>query len=670
MQADVPVQQGLLLPNPLVAPRAHVRMLRGRTLDKVVESQNRRLLAVATPNSLDREAVSSADNMLDKLSLAFFAASDEPLCRAFESALTSARQPQRTQVRATAYDGGLVAAALHGERLAISASGAGIAIVQQGDRIYSIPEQVSDRESMRYADAGPMGDKTTENRIYETRLEPGDVVALLSGGDFDPGRNTDSQRLTKERVAGLAGEQGAWVWIEIEPPPAGRGDRLLRLRSAPQEATPKIWTTSVQPAAPLWDRASAKGTGLFAKAPALDTLRKYDGGTRDSFGLVARSRMPRGHPPLLALALAVLLLAGAVAAAAFAFQQRSPGSVSETAVTLQTQALGAALDGGNNDQIAALLPEAERILATASDSEAANHDLPILERQVQEANDRLAGIERISGMQLVGDLPMSIAAGQPGLAITREKLVLLSGKAYEIDPTSLKIMPMPYDSDSAFDPEASLLSVPTSTGAILSTDGTWLEEIDSNGQSSFIGSVTLPPGFNAETVRATGFQQKLYLLDSESGELYVADGQSAELWRWLAESDAPLPGGAIDVEINGSIHVLYADGQVLSLNSGSLTNSVALDNGTDDYVALESAFGTNSGQLYVAGVRDGESVLTIVDLSSGSTRDLNLPPFDDSNESGASLVAESFAHMDDFVVREDKIFWIGDGALWSADLPH
>ena len=116
--------------------------LLGRTLDKTVESQRRRLLAVSIPKSLTREDVSRADEALDQLSLTFFSAPNESLANAFGAALKAVKRPPKSALisgETTGFDGGLVAAALDGQRLVVSAAEPGLVIVQQGEQLFSFP---------------------------------------------------------------------------------------------------------------------------------------------------------------------------------------------------------------------------------------------------------------------------------------------------------------------------------------------------------------------------------------------------------------------------------------------------------------------------------------------------------------------------------------------------
>ena len=67
-------------------------LLLGRTLDKSVESQRRRLLAVSIPKSLTREEIARADEALDQLSLTFFSTPGDSLANAFGAALKAVKR--------------------------------------------------------------------------------------------------------------------------------------------------------------------------------------------------------------------------------------------------------------------------------------------------------------------------------------------------------------------------------------------------------------------------------------------------------------------------------------------------------------------------------------------------------------------------------------------------
>jgi len=166
----------------------------------------------------------------------------------------------------------------------------------------------------------------------------------------------------------------------------------------------------------------------------------------------------------------------------------------------------------------------------------------------------------------------------------------------------------------------------------------------------------------------TGFQNRLYLFDQESGEIWVADGQDNEAYRWLSDSEAPLQTGAIGMEINGAIHVIYPDGRIVSMSAGEVYNRTELGSTSEQFEVLALDSGDESGNLYLATLADENGSLEIIDTGDGSVSQVLLPP----DSVGGMTVAQIFEDVSSLIVSEARgeIYWIADGAIWSAVLPE
>ena len=411
-------------------------LLLGRTLDKTVESQRRRLLAVCIPATLTREDVSRADEALDQLSLSFFAAPSESLANAFAAAVKSVKRPSKSALIAGEHEGftgGLVAVALDGQRLVVSAAEPGLVIVQQGDQIFSFP---------RRRDAGDefLDPAAT---IFETRLDPGDIVALLSGGEFTD--RDKSERLTRDEVANIAGAKGAWVWIELDK--ARKGDQRHRagLLSAPEPEAQSTWSTTAKAADPLWTRTTTADGAIFQKPPAIDTLNRYRSMSGDSFSRGARARLPRGRPPALLIGLLLLALLLAGSGFAYLYSNRPQGSaLPDPEIPQHTAALAAALAGEDLAALESALPSAERALSIGQQAHLPADELAVLQNEILQAHDKLDGVLRLGNITLVGRLPESILDHNPTLAESAGVIYLLDPTPYQIDLSQLTMLALPF----------------------------------------------------------------------------------------------------------------------------------------------------------------------------------------------------------------------------------
>ncbi|HET9659705.1 MAG TPA: hypothetical protein VFP05_05210 [Thermomicrobiales bacterium] len=645
-------------PQPVETQPTLPNLLLGRTLDKTVESQRRRLLAVSIPQSLTREDVGRADEALDQLSLAFFSAPNESLANAFGAALKSAKRlPKAALVAADshAFDGGLVAAALDGQRLVVSAADPGRVIVQQGDQIFSFPRQ---------KDAGDefLDPAAT---IFETKLDPGDIVALLSGGDFEDRDN--AERLTRAEVADITGPKGAWVWIELEK--AKKGDLRQRagLRSAPEPEAQRIWSTTAQPADPLWAKNVAADGAMFQKPPAIDTLNRYRSTSGDSFSRGARARLPRGRPSALllgAIVLVVLLVGGGFG---YLYANRPQGAaLPDPEIPKHTAALAAALSGNDPAAIEAVLPAAERALTIGKQTNLPDDQLAVLSNEVLQAHDRLEGVLRLGNVALVGRLPDGADDRDPRLAEASGVLYLLDPGPLQIDLDRLTMLSVPFAPGSAIRSFTTQVAASDVAGVIAS-DGSRLVLMDFDGNATEIGVTTWPEGVDATAGIVSGFQNRLYLFDQESGEIWVADGQDNVAYRWLSDSEPPLQTGALGLEINGAIHAVYPDGRIVSMSSGEVYNRMELGATSNDFEVLAVDSGDESGNLYLATLADGSASLEIVELGDGTVSQVLLPP----ESIDGMTIDELFDDVSSLVVSEARgqIYWIADGAIWSATLP-
>jgi len=644
---------------PVESQSAPPNLLLGRTLDKTVESQRRRLLAVSIPKSLTRDDVSRADEALDQLSLTFFSAPGDSLANAFGAALKAVKRPSKAALvsgEAAGFDGGLVAAALDGQRLVISAAGPGRIIVQQGAQLFSFP---------REAEAGDefLDPAAT---IFETKLDPGDIVALLSSGTIAD--RSGETRLTQAEVADIAGPKGAWVWIELEK--AKKQDMRHRagLLSAPEPEAQRTWSTTAKPAEPLWTRKGAADGAMFQKPPALDSLNRYRSASGDSFSRSARTRLPRGRPSawLIVAILLALLLAGS--GFAFVYSNRPQGvELPDPEIAQHTAALASALASGDPAAIEAALPAAERALTIGQQTNLPAEQLAVLETGILHAHDQIEGVLRLRDVQLVGRLPESLIEHNPQLAESAGVLFVLDPTAFQMDPGRMTMLEMPFSPNSSIRTFSAQSSADDVAG-IVASDGSRLVNMGFDGTANEIGVTTWPKGVDPTTGLVSGFQNRLYLLDQESGEIYVADGQDNVAYRWLADTESPLQSGALGMEINGAIHVVYSDGRLVSLSSGAVYDRQDLGrtNGEFEVLALDS--GEETGDLYLATLADGTTSLIVFDLADATSTQILLPPVSvdgvpvDGLFEGARSLVVSETH--------GQIYWIADGAIWSAVLPE
>lgn len=642
------------------AQSAPQNLLLGRTLDKTVESQRRRLLAVAIPKSLSHDDIARADEALEQFSLAFFSAPNDSLANAFGSALRAVHRPGKAALidgTAKRFDGGFVAAALDGQRLVVSAVEPGLIIVQQGEQRFSFPRTKAAGDEFLDPTAA----------IFETRLDPGDIVALLSGGKLDD-RNA-SERLTRTEVTEIAGPDGAWVWIELEKAPNHDLRHRAGLLSEPEPGIRGISSATAKPADPLWVRGGPADGAMFQKPPAIDSLRRYrNASTSASLSRSARTRLPRGRPSALMVGAVLLALLLVGSGFGYLYANRPPAAtLPDPEIPKHTAALAAALAGNEPAAIEAVLPAAERALAIGQKTNLPKDELAVLQGEILQAHDALDGVLRMSNVTMLGRLPDNLAERNPTLAESAGVLYLLAPGPYQIDLDRLTMLGLPFAPNSPIhDFDAQVAA--SNAGGVLASDGSRIVLLDFEGNATEIGVTVWPKGVDATTSLIASFQQRLYLFDQESGEIWVADGQDNEAYRWLSDTQAPLQTGAIGMTIDGAIHVVYPDGRIVNLSSGEVYGRSKIGASGDDIEILLVDAGDETGNLYLAVMESERATLDVLDLATEQTREILLPP----TTLDGQTIEDIFMDATSLVVSEvrGQVFWISNGALWTATLPE
>ncbi len=260
-----------------------------------------------------------------------------------------------------------------------------------------------------------------------------------------------------------------------------------------------------------------------------------------------------------------------------------------------------------------------------------------------------------------------MADSDPQLGEVAGVLFLLDPSVYQIDLGNMSMLEMPFSPTSSIRTFSAQSSADDVAGVVAS-DGSRLVLMGFDGSANEIGVTTWPQDVDPSNGLFSGFQNRLYLLDQESGEIYVADGQDNVAYRWLADTESPLQPGAVGMEINGAIHVVYPDGRLVSLSSGEVYDRQDLGRSSSEFEVLAVDSGEETGDLYLATLADGAVSLVVFDLTDGLSTPVLLPPITLDGVAADEL----FEDVSSLVVSETRgqIYWIADGAIWSAVLPE
>ncbi|MCX2727160.1 hypothetical protein OO015_06570 [Thermomicrobium sp. 4228-Ro] len=249
----------------------------------------------------------------------------------------------------------------------------------------------------------------------------------------------------------------------------------------------------------------------------------------------------------------------------------------------------------------------ERAAALGLDPQLVTQERAAIER----ALDRLLHVERLpaNAVQLLGAVPPAPDGVTPRLFFGNGQLYLLTDALYRLDAGGTRLVRLLGPGD-----RVDGVAVGTLVGA------TW----DDGVPVAFDGSVAYR--FDPTTARWSAIPvgtfgapyQNVAAVGAFTGNLYLLQPQSGQILRFLSGSYQNLPedwtGGqsadrlraAVDFEIDGRIHVLLADGTVLSFYRGALETEAKpqIDPPVSDAVALSQQperpyryVGTRSGRI-------------------------------------------------------------------------
>jgi hypothetical protein len=292
--------------------------------------------------------------------------------------------------------------------------------------------------------------------------------------------------------------------------------------------------------------------------------------------------------------------------------------------------------------------------------------------QVARVEDRLDGINRLANLTRIGALPETVEAGHPRLILAGDQLFLVAGSVYMVDEASLRLVPVLKPGQKIDQIKVGQLTNATVDGEnLLVTDGKSLFRRHGAGDWSAdrLAPSGVAGGWSAEASGA--FQGSFYLLNA-SNAAQIAKFPANKLEQapedWLAEDNADPLGDAVDMVVDGSIHVLTADGTIHTFHRGSERATFAVSAISDGATFVGMDGGANDSFLYVLETGDGGARLIRYDRSAKVASQFMAPESNHANFSAES--ARAFAEALDFVVDEPNgiVYFVTADGLWSGSL--
>jgi hypothetical protein len=160
------------------------------------------------------------------------------------------------------------------------------------------------------------------------------------------------------------------------------------------------------------------------------------------------------------------------------------------------------------------------------------------------------------------------------------------------------------------------------------------------------------------------FNGRFYALETLHGEIWVTTNRFDHR-QWLNPEQELLTADVVDVVIDGHIHLITEQGEVVTLADGEVVGMAKPGIGNP----IAADLGRVTGQFYLAVRHDSGAQFIRYDRSSGEVAILAMPIGleEELGDSGHP----AFIEMHAFAVDEtaERIYWLSDGAIWSARLP-
>jgi hypothetical protein len=312
---------------------------------------------------------------------------------------------------------------------------------------------------------------------------------------------------------------------------------------------------------------------------------------------------------------------------------------------------------------------------SARDSGASGASLTRREQELARVRDEVLGVARLDQVVRLGAIPSTALGGRIRLALSGQTLYVSAGNLYELDPDGGRLLDLlsqgdPVDGGTA----GSLTHVSIDGGGVVASDGvaTYLRDSSGHWQRRVL-AIDEVGGLRPGAPLVTWGDASYGL--SWTGDMVrfdqTANGPYASVW--AAVEDSPDLETALDLTIDGRIHVLLEDGRILTFSRGELVNTVdpfvvpALDAPT---ILADAPFANN---LYVVdrGGRVGQTTGRIIRVDQTGDAYQYLVPAPSADDPLGMAAASTLANVEDLAVDElsGTVYWVSAGELWRAHIP-
>ncbi len=426
----------------------------------------------------------------------------------------------------------------------------------------------------------------------------------------------------------------------------------------------------IRPALPRRDRRMPE-----RNVPGAGCVSRYASASRWA-NSPARTILPRGFAlrvPGRVLALLVVLALVVVGAAAAVGVQQSRQVRAAEALAAADRAVGVLA----SDPVAPMLAIAEGEAALDAAAAAGADPNLLLARQaaLDAARDEALGVERLSSMARLGSLPAGVDTENARLVTLGQRVFLAGGGFYEIDARRgflVELLAPGQVVDGV--PLGPIVDATVDATGVLLSDGAALYRQDGDGAWRRQPLSEPRPAGGPTDGPTASFNRMLYAI-APGGSIvkYENDGRGLSPWMWASAAEYPDLADGRDIVVDERVHVLLADGRVVSFYRGVLQSASALpvvpEFTGQGYFA--SAPGSRALYLVDEAARVGSTAGRLVRFDGGGRTQQFLAPLASPGSAEGGLAARALAEAQSVAVVEGSasLYLLAGNEIWKATLP-
>ena len=583
------------------------------------------------------------------------------------------------------------------------------ALVLQDGQIFPIPSFDLRREGRSFNDPAvaslPLGGALFEPSLFATEIETGDRVVLCSDlvakelaklAESYPGRlqnrlssilrlETDEAEPKLRELIGTERTNLLAVYAPADPLTADGDVPQTIVRNEPTVSMQTTMAPAADLSTPNAGELARKSMSATAPVLASDKPAAIAPLSGDVFSKHVRQNsplresirvwVPRGPweaIPLWSVGLVILLLLAFGGGARWyqaELDRQDQADAFLAEADLQLSTLGISND---EEVLRAQVAAAETSLESAREYGATEEELAARQVALVEGQDRINGINRLEGVQVVGQIPdglstMYTGSTPPQLLRAGDHIYLIDGTVYRIDRSNGQLIQMiePGVKTDRVTP-GTIIDATAEGSMLIATDGKSifkLQETDS-WDAKRLGLLEANTPWLVTSVGSFG--GAWYLLNGEAGSIFRFNPETLDQapTDWTEGAYRDQLYNAVDFVIDGSIYIITSDNRFEVFYQG---DAVEVENPPEVQNPIAIYGGLDTAYIWVFEMREG--VPTVIRIERGSYATVTYQvPFDWN--SGAGL--DDLANVRDFVVLENRgeVIFVTDTQIWQAFLPQ